>query len=899
MGNEIILPKAEGNVWLEFRIGDWDPADTGKQLKAYQVTLDSSGYSSGSAGTLSAKSLPCTAGDNSTCEAAFGIGAACDFPAGCAVGCRCTPGFLNTARGGDNPFVFTVANLCGVDVSTPDIRMGCSALTSTNQNDPSPFPPQGLYAGELVLDVPPDARGTFTIGMKVNPDSALVDQNNLFFDLVGLVPAEITVQTGSCCYNIGPGTSQCDDGLLFNECAAHSTTNVVVYTPGGSCLGDVDGDGDDDSCPACRSDADCSDGLFCKDDHCDTATGVCSYTDHDCADTLGCTNDSCNEDTNVCDHIAVVCDDTLGCTSDACVEGGGCSGTACCVFTAADPDDGNPCTVDACNEPAGNITNTPVGDYLCVDSSECLAQTGSAFDCIQGRCFCTVAPVCELTIDPSSKLNPNCYDEGDKITVTLSLGPAANIINGVQIVIGYDPSCLKFNSIVPAGAVIPGNPYVTEIDELVDQVSGLIFYAVGVNPFGGVGTRGNSALAVISFTKIGLCNACNVSCGGPGFGGNPFDSTAVDSTGQPLGIEAGKSKDILDNPSVSLTVPDDVKVNADCDFPTAIVTWATPSASSNCPYGVNLTYSGSHESGYQYPPSVAANGGEFPNGTSTFCATATEKACGHSAQDCWTVEVNSQTTLDVTVQLSPIVAGELDRCIIFQLYSDCVQAPLEFCKTLHFGGLFDHVGHFTDDIKIPAKGQWICITAQDQLHSIRSCDFLECVDGDYIAVFKGDPFFGGNWLIQGNLDGWKKFNPNASHNVIDIYDFGQFVANYSRVLNPNTPCSPLGCHDTPAAHADINGDGVVNALDYAFIIRNYLASSKDCCCPGSVAGNTVPRTEITVQELRDLDMADLVVADLNNDGLVNADDMQSFMAGEVPTKNGNRGRNSGIRSSKK
>jgi hypothetical protein len=434
----------------------------------------------------------------------------------------------------------------------------------------------------------------------------------------------------------------------------------------------------------------------------------------------------------------------------------------------------------------------------------------------------------------------------------------------------------------------------------VDEANGDIFYAVGVNPFGGVGTNGNAAIAVLSFTKIGECNACNLVCGGDSFGGNPFDSIAVDNTGQPIFIDPGKSKEVIDNPVLRIRVPDDVKVNADCDFPTAIVNWPPPRASSNCPGGVDLLCRGSHESGYIYPLPVVMNGGEFPNGISTFCCTASDPLCGHRAEDCWTVVVNSQTTLDVTLQLSPIISGDLDRCIEFQLYSDCVQAPFEFCKTLKLGGLFDHVGHFTDDVKIPGKGQWICITAQDQLHSLRACDFLECVDGVYYSVFKGDPFFGGNWLIQGNLDGWKKFNPNASHNVIDILDFGQFVANFGHLVNPNTPCPPEGCHAWSGAHADINGDGVVGVLDYIFIVRNFLASSKDCCCPGSVAGNTVPRTEITVQELRDLDMADLIVADLNGDGVVNSDDMSAFMAGQTPIQKGPaRTRDGSVRSSKK
>jgi len=252
--------------------------------------------------------------------------------------------------------------------------------------------------------------------------------------------------------------------------------------------------------------------------------------------------------------------------------------------------------------------------------------------------------------------------------------------------------------------------------------------------------------------------------------------------------------------------------------------------------------------------------------------------CGDHIDCTWTVTVNAQTTLDVEIQLSPIIAGDLTRCIKFELFSDCVQPPLVFDKDIFFGGLFDHIGHFTDVIKIPGKDQWKCITARDQLHTLRSCAWLECVDGIYYAVFKGDPFFSGNWLIGGNLDGFKKDNPYASHDVIDILDFGMFVSQYLAVGDPNTYCQV-----TQGPHADINGDGIVDALDFTFVMMNFLVSSKDCCC-GPAAGTTVGRTEISVRELRALGLGDLAVGDLNNDGLLNLDDVNAFQAGDIKVK---------------
>ena len=143
--------------------------------------------------------------------------------------------------------------------------------------------------------------------------------------------------------------------------------------------------------------------------------------------------------------------------------------------------------------------------------------------------------------------------------------------------------------------------------------------------------------------------------------------------------------------------------------------------------------------------------------------------------------------------------------------------------------------------------------------------------------FKGDPLLGGNWLIGGNLDGFKKDVPEASHDVIDILDFGMFVGEYTEDYGTgDTTCATAG------PHADINGDGEVDTLDFAFIEDNFLAHSKDCCCGG--VASIVGRTEVSVRELRLMGMGDLAVADLNRDGLVNMDDMTAFLAGERPTK---------------
>jgi hypothetical protein len=689
----------------------------------------------------------------------------------------------------------------------------------------------------------------------------LVDQNSLFLPLIGMSPALITIQTGQCCDLSAQPFVCLSDTVTLAECQGLGGVFDATKTCADDC--------------GCLTNDQCTDGDACTVDRC--VNSACENTPVT-VPANSCCDSTTGSDVNGGGTIASY-DDGNECTADSCSNGGS-SGTPVNDAAARDGEScGNPpqCSYAICQSGACNLF--PVAGEACTTDQDCLDLGGNPAgrDCDEGAGTCTcIACFHDLPggcADPQACRAPvtfdvpsGCVEAGTKINVDIHLGESIKKVTGGQFTINWDPSCLQFNSW--AGVA----PYDYEIDENIGN--GTAFLAVGVNPFGGPGqgTNGNVDMATISFTKLGSCNSCDLCFGGV----NPAETVLTSDEGQIICADTECSGDINDCDDVDLNCPDDREVNADCDWPTAIVTWPAVTGSSDCGNPVDVDCRATHESGLDLSDR-ATSGGEFPIGDTTICCDATSST-GASADCCWTVTVNDQTSLDITVQLSPILNDNLVRCIKFELYSDCVQPPLVFSRDMLFGGLFDHVGHFTDSIKIPASGQWVCITARDQLHSLRSCDFLECSGGSYHATFKGDPFFGGNWLTNGNLDGWKKENPNASHDVIDILDFGMFVFQYGATAPANTPCGTAG------PNADINGDGVVDALDFSFVSLNFLASSKDCCC-GSAAtlGNTLARTEITVRELREIGMADLAVADLNNDGIVNSDDISAFMAGTTPT----------------
>jgi hypothetical protein len=329
-------------------------------------------------------------------------------------------------------------------------------------------------------------------------------------------------------------------------------------------------------------------------------------------------------------------------------------------------------------------------------------------------------------------------------------------------------------------------------------------------------------------------------------------------------------------------------VNVDCDAATAVVTWDAPVATDSCDGALDLTCTCFYEPqnpgwpGFNCLP-LAMHGGEFPQGITRFSCLATD-SCGQVTGAHWEVDVEDQTLLDVVLQLSPTMTpNQLHRCIEFGFYSNCVEAPLISKEIITFGPPFDFPGHASYQISVP-KGQFACLTARDQLHTLRAVSNVECIDNVLHAEFKGDPFFGGNWLIGGNLDG--------SH-VIDVLDFGVLISQYLKNVDPDTNCDQKP--EYGFYHADVNGDGMVDLLDFLFIQGNFLEEDKDSCCPdtgfnGGAAGKPAPVLSIGVEVLTAMGLHELRKADLNRDEVLDERDMEALMAGVAPVREGVRGK---------
>jgi hypothetical protein len=272
---------------------------------------------------------------------------------------------------------------------------------------------------------------------------------------------------------------------------------------------------------------------------------------------------------------------------------------------------------------------------------------------------------------------------------------------------------------------------------------------------------------------------------------------------------------------------------------------------------------------------VLPTGGEFPQGITQITCTAAN-SCGVSSVCQFTVTVSTTQVLEIEVQLSPIIdPGPMWRCVEFVLYPDCVQDPVDDATVLVFGPPWNYPGYAREvEAKIPAAGQYGCITARDPLHTLRAVAPIEIVGTHYRVVFAGDPIWGGNWLVGGNFNG---------DDVIDILDFGTFVSEYLSSGSADTICG------VPGPNADVNADGLVDVLDFAFVLRNFLTTSKDSCCPDGTGLASAPTTEISVRELDRRGLSRLRAADLNGDGLLNVADVNAFTAGNTgPGQDGAR-----------
>ncbi len=270
IGNEIILYQGGVNVMLELQVTDWSGPDGTTRLRAFDVTLNPNGFSNGLGGSLTEKLIPCT--EDAECVAAFGgfcsvFGDACrqnddcgQFPTETCEGSACVdwfsrlrgycaPVYVGTKRP-DFCLVHTDP-VVGVDVSLPEYRFGSVGFDRAGEafGDLDLTAKDGkAYMGTLWLEVPANAKGSYTVGLYPFPNTLLVDQDAQYIPMVGQIPGKITV--------LDCAETDCQPNGIPDDCEIERGQTEDCNGNGSpdDCEEDSDDDGVIDACDGCPDD---------------------------------------------------------------------------------------------------------------------------------------------------------------------------------------------------------------------------------------------------------------------------------------------------------------------------------------------------------------------------------------------------------------------------------------------------------------------------------------------------------------------------------------------------------------------------------------------------------------------------------------------------------------------
>lgn len=257
IGNEIILDGTEQVVLIDMMVDDWDPAEKGTLVRAFQVWLDPQMYTSGLFGMIEPYFPDCAI--NADCANAIAIGSTCNLGAELFPLNKCTPGFISTGR---PDYIFRGrSHFPAVDLSSWTFRWAAAMVEASiwiTQCAGSIFPGEACYSdadcegipsvipagtcvashvprylGTLALFVPADAVGTFTVRIFESPRSTLIDDDSQFLPVtVGEALISVSCTSSATC--------AIPNACLDTDCVGGRCVGVKNYDDAQFCCAPAD-----------------------------------------------------------------------------------------------------------------------------------------------------------------------------------------------------------------------------------------------------------------------------------------------------------------------------------------------------------------------------------------------------------------------------------------------------------------------------------------------------------------------------------------------------------------------------------------------------------------------------------------------------------------------------------
>jgi len=296
--------------------------------------------------------------------------------------------------------------------------------------------------------------------------------------------------------------------------------------------------------------------------------------------------------------------------------------------------------------------------------------------------------------------------------------------------------------------------------------------------------------------------------------------------------------------TASADIADDIFYYADAGTVLGtVVTDPGVTAANNCssrPVAISITYPDT-TTGSTWPA-------RFPVGTSRVVWSSSDEA-GNAISASRDIVIRDKQLVTVDVDFGGSINAGLSytQSIRFRLSSgDVVNATVSFAGS----------NGTVRDVEIPVRNDYTCIAAKDGDHTLAASLSMPVVGTKYVPS--------SSFSLRGG--------DSNDDNVIDILDFGIFVADRTVVGSPAKDAD---------SRSNFDRNVVVNNTDFTFISLGFLISGDSC--GGGFANGDAPIARISVKELRRRGLGELAQADLNGDGWV--DQFDIAMAAEGRYRN--------------